>query len=401
MLIFETANISRALGYFCLFTLLVLACFASALAQTTSFTYQGRLTDGGTPANGTYEIQFTLWDAAAGGTQQPQPAPVIITRTNVQVSAGAFTVQPLDFGVSAFPGADRFLEISVRRNGVDPFTTLSPRQQITSTPYATRTLSASQADVALDANKLGGIDAGQYVTTTSVGNNFIQNSTTQQTGATLNIDGNGTIGGTLQASEVRARTVTGVYGLTHTDGTTTVGTYVGSSTSGAGGGWFGTQSDSPLHFYTNNGQPQMTITQNGNVGIGTFNPQAKLQLAGNAAQDRASGGFVKAMLSVAANGTITQCYNGITGSTLGGCGFAVTAGADGNYAVNLGFQITDRFLSVSARGINGIIGVPPTPMSADFRFSSLPNANPNEVFIDTFRSDTGATANNPFMLIVY
>jgi len=55
----------------------------AALAQTTSFTYQGRLTDGGTPANGTYEIQFTLWDASAGGTQQPQPAPVTITRTNV------------------------------------------------------------------------------------------------------------------------------------------------------------------------------------------------------------------------------------------------------------------------------------------------------------------------------
>ena len=324
-----------------------------------------------------------------------------ITRPNVQVSAGAFTVQPLDFGANAFPGADRFLEISVRRSVLDPFTTLSPRQQITSTPYAMRTSSAAQADVALDANKLGGVDAIQYVTTTSVGNSFLKNTTTQQTGASLNIDGNGTIGGTLQASEVRARTVTGVYGLTHTDGTTTVGTYVGSSSSGAGGGWFGTQSDSPLHFFTNNGQPQMTITQNGNVGIGTFDPQAKLQLAGNAAQDRASGGFVKAMLSVAANGTITQCYNGITGSTLGGCGFAVTAGANGNYAVNLGFQITDRFLSVSARGINGIIGVPPTPMSADFRFSSLPFANPNEVFIDTFRSDTGATANNPFMLIVY
>ena len=83
---------------------LILFCLttATAFAQTSAFSYQGRLTDGGTPANGTYEIQFTLWDATAGGTQQPQPAPVIITRTNVQVSAGAFTVQPLDFGAIAF-----------------------------------------------------------------------------------------------------------------------------------------------------------------------------------------------------------------------------------------------------------------------------------------------------------
>ena len=106
---------------------------ANAFAQTSAFSYQGRLIDGGTPANGTYEIQFTLWDSIAAGTQQPQPAPLVITRANVQVSAGAFNVQPLDFGANAFPGSDRYLEISVRHTALEPFTTLSPRQQITST----------------------------------------------------------------------------------------------------------------------------------------------------------------------------------------------------------------------------------------------------------------------------
>src|SRR6267378_5474605 len=143
MLILKDARVSAALGSLCCATLLIFACAGAALAQTTSFTYQGRLTDGGTPANGTYEIQFTLWDATAGGTQQPQPAPVTITRSNVQVNAGAFTVQPLDFGAVAFPGADRYLKISVRRNSIDPFTTLSPRQQITATPYAIRSLTAA------------------------------------------------------------------------------------------------------------------------------------------------------------------------------------------------------------------------------------------------------------------
>src|SRR5262249_48306450 len=117
---------------------------ASVPAQTTAFTYQGRLTDGGTPANGNYDLQFTLRDAPSGGAQQPQPAPVTVTRSNVSVSGGIFTVQ-LDFTVNAFPGADRFLEIGVRPAGGGAFTILSPRQQTSSTPYAIRTLSAASA----------------------------------------------------------------------------------------------------------------------------------------------------------------------------------------------------------------------------------------------------------------
>src|SRR5882762_6360231 len=165
---------------------------ATAFAQTTSFTYQGRLMDGGTPANGTYEIQFSLWDATAGGTQQPQPAPVTITRSNVQVSAGAFTVQPLDFGATAFPVADRYLEISIRRTALEPFTTLSPRQQITSTPYAIRSLTAATADTATNATQLGGVDAARFVQSDAGGN--------------VNITGGLTVGGSFSLNTVNAQT---------------------------------------------------------------------------------------------------------------------------------------------------------------------------------------------------
>jgi hypothetical protein len=37
------------------------------LAQTTSVTYQGKLTDGGNPANGKYDFVFRLFDSS--GTQ--------------------------------------------------------------------------------------------------------------------------------------------------------------------------------------------------------------------------------------------------------------------------------------------------------------------------------------------
>src|ERR1700687_4032139 len=143
-------------GYFARAFSLVLLAFVllaagnAALAQSTTFTYQGRLQDTGTPASGSYDLQFRLWDAVSGGTQQPQPSPVTVTRTSVLVTGGIFSVQ-LDFGASAFPGADRVLEIGVQPAGGVAFTTLSPRQQIPSTPYAIRSASAATADTATNA----------------------------------------------------------------------------------------------------------------------------------------------------------------------------------------------------------------------------------------------------------
>lgn len=101
-----------------------------AYAQGTAFTYQGRLNDGANPANGTYDLQFALFDAASGGTQQSGTW----TQLTQGVTNGLFTVT-LDFG-SFFPGADRWLEIGVRTNGGSSFTTLAPRQKFTATPYA-------------------------------------------------------------------------------------------------------------------------------------------------------------------------------------------------------------------------------------------------------------------------
>src|SRR6266536_768634 len=172
-----------------LLVLLVLISFNSANGQTAAFTYQGRLTDSGTPANGNYDLQFALFDSASGGTQigAPQTVPTVL------VSAGIFTVQ-LDFGASAFPGASRFLEIGARLSGGGAFTILTPRQQITSTPYAIRSLNASSAD----AVTVNGVPGGS--------SNYIQNATTQQAGANFNISGNGTAAGTLSANIVNATT---------------------------------------------------------------------------------------------------------------------------------------------------------------------------------------------------
>ena len=104
----------------------------STYAQTSTFTYQGRMNDGASPANGTYNMQFSLWDAVAGGAQLGST----ITNTSVSVVNGVFTVQ-LDYTASPFAaGADRWIQIAVKKPADASYTTLTPRQQLTSSPYA-------------------------------------------------------------------------------------------------------------------------------------------------------------------------------------------------------------------------------------------------------------------------
>ena len=121
-------------------------------AQGTAFTYQGRLNDNGNPASGTYDLQFTLRDALTAGNVIGSS----LTNSTVAVSNGLFTVT-VDFGGGVFSGAARWLEIGVRTNGsVSAYTTLSPRQPITSTPYAIQAASATTATAASTASSLSG-----------------------------------------------------------------------------------------------------------------------------------------------------------------------------------------------------------------------------------------------------
>jgi len=79
---------------FSIIGLAALLCLTgSASALSTGFTYQGRLTDGGTPADGAYDFQFNLYAAAVGGAALTSP----VTLEDVTVTDGLFTVQ-LDFG---------------------------------------------------------------------------------------------------------------------------------------------------------------------------------------------------------------------------------------------------------------------------------------------------------------
>jgi len=171
---------------FIVVAILLMTAATISLGQSSAFTYQGRFNDGGAAANGTYEMQFKLFDAVVVGTGNQIGGTVT---GPVTVTNGVFTVL-LNYGAAAFPGADRFLEISVRPSGSgDPFTTLSPRQYLSSSVYAIR---AGSAD---NATQLGGVASGQYVQTND-----------SRLTTTFNISGDGTAGGTLSGDTVNAVT---------------------------------------------------------------------------------------------------------------------------------------------------------------------------------------------------
>ncbi len=132
------------------FIIVFVAFCVNVSAQTTAFTYQGRLADTTIPqGNGSYRMKFRLFDALTNGNQIGAEQNALVSVNN-----GTFAVT-LDFTETPFlTGQTRFLEIQVGE------TTLSPRQKLSSVPYAVRALSSGVAD---NANSLGGVAANQYV----------------------------------------------------------------------------------------------------------------------------------------------------------------------------------------------------------------------------------------------
>src|SRR5438445_94218 len=140
---------------------LFLSSLHICLAQSPTFTYQGRLSADGAPAAGRYDLRFIVFAVASGGGGGSLVAGPL-TNNATTVSEGLFNVS-LNFGNDIFDGAERWLEIAVRTNGsTGPFTTLRPRQPITCAPYAVRaanysgTVKASQVTGTLPTSQLKG-----------------------------------------------------------------------------------------------------------------------------------------------------------------------------------------------------------------------------------------------------
>jgi hypothetical protein len=305
-------------------SLIALALIASvhqAAAQSTTFTYQGRLTDGTNAANGSYDLTFSLFSVSSG----PGQVGSIYITSATPVSNGLFTVT-LDFGAN-FPGANRWLEISVRTNGGGAYTTLSPRQAITATPYAVfattsgtasnlvngsvvKSLNGLRDDVTLAAGTnmtitpngntltLAAVGAGGSGIWSVLNNNAYYNAgnvgigtTTPSTyghGGTARILEVNNSGTTLN-SQAHLMLYSGVSSLADSAmGTVTwaqpggMAAYIGAQTRSTTPNMpsamltFGTRKSGEA-----SATPKMFITEDGNVGIGTSTPANRLDVAGN------------------------------------------------------------------------------------------------------------------------
>ena len=105
-------------------------------AAAESFTYQGRLTSAGEPANGPHDLRFTLYNQPTGGT----PVSSAVCLNDIEVIDGLFTVTlPITVPTTM---SDLYLGVDVRADLDDDcsqpsgFFPLLPRQVVSPTPRA-------------------------------------------------------------------------------------------------------------------------------------------------------------------------------------------------------------------------------------------------------------------------
>ncbi|MCK5232417.1 MAG: hypothetical protein KAR13_19245 [Desulfobulbaceae bacterium] len=143
----------RNLSTVVLAMLMVTMMNISAWAVPGLVNYQGKLTDGdGIPLDGSYDMHFYIYDATGSDLWDEAQ--------EVQVNAGIYEVKlgsAAAFPADLFDGDHLYLEIIICNPGSSDCETLSPRQRLTSVPFA---IEAAYADTAGDADSVDGMNSG-------------------------------------------------------------------------------------------------------------------------------------------------------------------------------------------------------------------------------------------------
>ena len=281
----------------------------AASAQTplgTQFTYQGQLKDGGVPFPGpSATMTFELHDALTLGMSKGIVGPIV-----VPVTDGLFTAT-LNYGADVFNGDARWLEITV--DGV----MLTPRQEITVTPYALQT-----RGIFVDAAENVGIGTVAPLNTLHV----VKGINNEYIARIQNLGGDG------QGLLIRASDGVGLEPLLRVDA---------------------------------NGSPRLVVTANGNVGIRQEPTAEALDVNGtiraNSEIESTGGGFRfpdgTVQMTAAGGGgganTLDQAYD--QGGA--GAGRVITADAGPVEVAGLdGLVVTGTITSGSSITIDGTAG---------------------------------------------
>jgi N-acetylneuraminic acid mutarotase len=290
-------------------------------AQTpvgTAFTYQGQLKQAGLPVTGQADMIFHLWDAETGGDLYDS-----LGISFIPVVDGLFTVE-LDFGLDAFEGDARWLEIELEfPSGEGNWTTLSPRQPLTAAPYALTAVNT----IGVDGHSL---DAADGSPTNMV---YVNNEGQIRLGSP----------GSSSLKTVHVRGGLEVFdddGMGTSEGIRfTSNSYEFAELAGETPIWDYYQSTDTHRFYTGDQTLRMTIKSEGNIGIGTADPNYPLHVEGSSARtvyvknQSAGGSALEAR--VIGTGAAVRAY--ATSTESGGYGvdaYAAAPNARAVYAFN-------------------------------------------------------------------
>ncbi len=336
----KTIKIIGLLLFFCLPA-------AHAMPVGSAFTYQGELKQAGVAADGVYDFQFELFNAAAGGSS----VSVTLAVNNLTVDEGLFTTV-LDFGGDPFTGDAVFLEIRVKEDSDPTFTTLGPRQSLTVTPYSIQSefVAVNGVDSASIFNNSVTADD---IAPNAVGTSEIINSQVQQrvTGtcpggqAVVGVNQNGTVNCQAAGADTdwmeTASTVSTLKNVAigGTDATIGSGTFaVYGPFDDTFGGMFvnvdGTGFEQPFYGYATNGNfrswtefnenadqwrvninnaYRLYVDSMGRTGINEPNPQANLHVDGSVRfEDLGVAGTGVAPLRIQSDGDVVPGPNTFT-----------------------------------------------------------------------------------------
>lgn len=192
-----------------------------------------------------------------------------------------------------------------------------------------------------------------------------------------------------------------VYGESSGTGSGTNGVE-GDSSAQAGSGVAGINSGGGIGVYGQGGTG--VVAKGSTTGVFGTGPSYGFDTDSNVHQARSAGGWAKAMVTV--NGSsapykILRCFN----STLSGsaastvpCGFNLAEESPGRFTIDFGFEVDDRFWSVSAEGYsvggdNGAIITNAFASAADFGSNSI-------LEVDTY-TDSGNFQGAQFTVVMF